>query len=381
MRIQLKNWHKNLIVLMISFFISITVAEVILRLASPHEAYFCSIPNVELERRNKYPNFFNIDSNSHYSVNQFGYRSPSFFSKDRYGILTVGGSTTDCIGLADNETWPWILEEKLNKSALDKKFTVGNIGVPAFNSFHHILQVERITPQFENIRMVVMLVGVNDFSRFLHFKKENLIPDEKELLHQTFVRHPRSVNEKWYEQTELWAHTRDAVNHIRRVYEIDNKSFELYSKVAQYDTTIKITSLPDLTYGMEITMNNVLKVNQFCSNNNIKLVVITQPVLWHKNMSEEEIRISSYGKSIKNGKTYSDEAMAEGMNIFNNRLITVAQQNNFYAIDLAKTFPKTTTVFFDHCHYNKIGSQLVSKIVFKELEEILKKEGINSSGF
>ncbi len=368
---KLKNWHTNLIALTISLIISIAATEVILRFVSPHEAYFCSIPNVELERKNKFHKFFNIDSSYHYSVNELGYRSPSLFSKDRFGILAVGGSTTDCIGLADSETWPWILEEQLNAS-LEKQFTVGNIGVPAFNSFHHILQVERIVPQFENIKMVVMLVGINDFSRFLHLPEKELVPERKELLHQTFVRHPRKVNERWHERSELWAHIRDAVNHIRIIYEVDNKSFDLHSKVAEYETAAKVESLPNLDYGIGIMMNNVLKINQYCSNNNLQLVVITQPVLWRKNMNEEEIKISSYGKSIKNGQTYSDEAMAKGMNSFNKTLIEVANQNDFYVIDLAENFPKTGEVFFDHCHYNKTGSKLVSEIVFDELKDILE---------
>lgn len=364
---------QNLLLMLLSTVFALFIAELVLRLVSPHEAYFCSIPNVELERKNKFHEFFNIDSSYHYSVNEFGYRSPSQFSQDRFGILTVGGSTTDCIGLADNETWPWQLEEKLNATS-SEQFTVGNIGVPAFNSFHHVLQVERIVPQFENIKMVVMLVGINDFSRFLHLPEEELLPEQKELLHHTFVRHPRSVNEKWHEKTELWAHARDVANHIRRVYEIDNKSFDLLSKVAEYNTASKVESLPELDYGVGIMINNVLKMNQFCVNNNLQLVVITQPVLWHKNMTKEEIRVSSYGKSIKNGKTYSDEAMAKGMDIFNNKLVQEAKQNDFYAIDLAKDFPKTTDVFFDHCHYNKAGSSLVSEIVFDELKDILKKK-------
>lgn len=376
MKIKMKSWQKNFLLITVSTLFALISAEVALRVFNPHELYFSSVPKIELDRDNKFHQFFNIDSSYHYSVNEFGYRSPSFFAKDRYGILTVGGSTTDCIGLADTETWPWLLEEQLNRSFVDQKFTVGNIGVPAFNTFHHVLQVEHIAPQFKNIKMVVLLVGINDFSRFLHLEKEALIPNEKELLHQTFVRHPRKVNEKWFERTELWCHIRDFSNHFRKMYQVDNKNFDLSSMMTKYDSAVKVDALPDLRYGIEIMLKNIVKINEFCNSEKIKLVVITQPVLWHRDMSEDEIRISSYGKPIKNGRTYSDGAMAKGMNEFNQRLLDVAHQQNISSIDLAGLYPKNATVFFDYCHYNKTGSKLVSELVLKELKVILDKEKI-----
>ncbi|MBL4710022.1 MAG: SGNH/GDSL hydrolase family protein [Flavobacteriales bacterium] len=375
MRFKLKFWQSKILLVLASSIFSLLFAELVLRFISPHEVYLCSVPEVEMERNNKFHNFFSsIDSSYHYSVNEFGYRSSTLFAKNRYGILAVGGSTTDCIGLADKETWPWLLEQQLNESSPNEKFTVGSIGVPAFNSFHHVLQVKHIIPQLDNIKMVVLLVGINDFLRFLQLEKDDLIPDEKTLLHQTFVRHPRKTHEHWFQQTELWAHLRDAVNLIRKVYEVENMEFDLSTKLAEYETAIKINSLPDLEPAMKVMSNNILKINKICAERKIKLVVITQPVLWHKNMSKEEIKVSSYGKPIKNRKSYSDETMEEGMNIFNQQLLKIADQNNIYSIDLANQYPKNTTVFFDHCHYNKNGSTLVSELIFKELKNILAQE-------
>ena len=369
---QSSNFWKNILLVMMSVIFTLFIAEITLRITIPHTHYFSSIPNVELDRTNKFYKYFNIDSSYRYSVNRFGYRSASLFSKEKYGILTIGGSTTDCIGLADDETWPWLLEEKLNYSNKKKPFTVGNIGVPAFNSFHHVLQVEKIVPQFENIRMVILLVGFNDFSRFLHLNKEELIPKKEELLHQAFVRHPRKVNEGSFQKTELYCYLRDFANHLRIVYEVNNKDFDLYKNLEEYNLAFKSDSLPNLEYGIKIMIDNVLKINNYCDNNNIELIVVTQPVLWHKDMTKEEIRVSSYGKSIKNGKTYSDEAMAKGMAIFNEAILKKASQNNINAIDLAERFPKSNSVFFDHCHYNKNGSELVSEIIFDQLKDVLK---------
>ena len=363
----------NLGLIVVSSIITLLFFEVVLRCVNPHNQYLTKVP-VELDRSNKFYQFFNIDSVYHYSVNEFGYRSPSLFSKDRYGIMTIGGSTTECLGLDDVETWPWLLEGHLKKSSLNQNFTVGNVGVTAFNSFHHVLQVKNLEPQFENIKMILLLVGINDFGRSLYLSEDKLIPDEKELLHQSFVRHPREMNEKWYQRTELWSYLRDAVNFLRNINEIEHQKLKLYDILEKYKVAEKKTVLPDLQLQMKLINDNILTINKYCKERDIKLVVMTQPVLWHANMTEEETRISCYGVPNIEGKVYTNEAMAKGMDAFNQNMLKMADENNIDAIDLAKYFPKTTEVFFDFCHYTKKGSSLVSDIVFKRVNEMLENE-------
>jgi len=252
MKSKLKDGFKNLSLVFVGLLIGLGIAEIILRVVSPHQQYFTLVPDIEIDRTDKFYTYFNIDSSYRYTVNKFGYRAPSLFSKDRFGILAVGGSTTNCVGLSDNETWPWLLEKRLNKANLNQQFTVGNIGVPAFNSFHHVLQIEHLEPQFDNIKMVVLLVGINDFSRFLHLEKEQLVPDEKELLHQSFVRHPREVNEIWYERTELWCHLRDVMNHLRKRALLQTDLFSMDHAAETYATAKQTDDLPDLNLGKKI---------------------------------------------------------------------------------------------------------------------------------
>ena len=73
-----------------------------------------------------------------YDMNSEGFRGPEF-SKDKpdntYRIIAVGGSTTFGSGVTNENTWPKILEKKLQNLSESKKIEVINSGIPGMNSF------------------------------------------------------------------------------------------------------------------------------------------------------------------------------------------------------------------------------------------------------
>ncbi|MBA4418481.1 MAG: hypothetical protein C0392_11330 [Syntrophus sp. (in: bacteria)] len=50
-------------------------------------------------------------------------------------VLTLGGSSTYCVGVSDNQTWPYLLEEKMGKG-----YEVINLGVPGYTTVEHVIQ-------------------------------------------------------------------------------------------------------------------------------------------------------------------------------------------------------------------------------------------------
>ena len=56
------------------------------------------------------------------SVNRYGLRGPDTILEDNdLNILCVGGSTTECLYVSDESTWPWRLQNKLEVE-LEKRF-------------------------------------------------------------------------------------------------------------------------------------------------------------------------------------------------------------------------------------------------------------------
>ena len=69
-----------------------------------------------------------------YSMNSEGFRGSEFIKNkpdDTYRIITVGGSTTFGSGVTNENTWPKILEKKLQNISKGKNIEVINAGIPA----------------------------------------------------------------------------------------------------------------------------------------------------------------------------------------------------------------------------------------------------------
>lgn len=370
-----KNRLLNLSVVLISTMVTLLVLEIALRFIAPHNMYHSLIPSVDVNRDQESGGFFpGIDTVSHFSTNEYGYRSPSYFSKNRYGILAIGGSTTQCISLSDDESWPWVLENMLNESSSDMDFTVGNIGVPAFNAGNHFQQLKHIEPQFENIKMVVMLVGVNDFVRVL-FLGGNFFPtsEDEHLYNRSFIRLPRKGKPYLYQRTEIYMHLRDKYNQYRS-NRIPFTPDLLDTRVREYNAAIKSDSLPDMTIALDDYERNLRNIARLSRERDLRLVLITQPVLWNKDMNAYEEKISSIGASVVDGIAYSPVALERGMEIFNNTLKKIASEELVEVIDLARKLPQDTSVFYDWCHYNIRGSLEVARIINSNLLPILNKD-------
>jgi len=70
-----------------------------------------------------------------YSVNSLGFRGRGFLVKKAEGekrICAFGGSSTFGYGVEDNETYPYYVEEFLNRYSLDEEYKVINCGFPAY---------------------------------------------------------------------------------------------------------------------------------------------------------------------------------------------------------------------------------------------------------
>jgi len=51
------------------------------------------------------------------------------------------------------------------------------------------------------------------------------------------------------------------------------------------------------------------------------------------------------------------------MKKYNDIVRTVCQENNVQCIDLTKHLPSNTNVFYDDCHFNENGAEMVAEIV------------------
>ncbi|MFT6946099.1 MAG: lysophospholipase L1-like esterase [Vicingaceae bacterium] len=386
MKLVLKDWHKNFFIVVSSILLTLFVVEFSLRVLKPHDQFNSLPPNLDVVQYNRlYTCFSGLDSTFHLSINDLGYRSHSRFDAKRYGILTISESTTNCTGLSNNETWPWLLENKLNQFCQNQQYTVGNIAALGHHSGNHLLQLKYIEPQFENIRMVIIQAGVNDFRRFF-ISEQHYTPTrkDKKLFSKTFIQFPRKLGATWYQKPELWLTLRDALNNYKNkkistkhvnIKEYTEKyikaSKRVDLKIKKYDSSQKTDQLVDLTDALQDFESNLNEITSIAQTRNIRLVFITQPTLRNSNMTGYEEKIASYSSPEINSKFLSPIAMEKGLDLFNQKLREISKKDKVELINLAMLLPKDTSVFFDDCHFNKSGSAKVANLIYSELEEIL----------
>lgn len=373
----------NIVLVVFGFAAAFLIAEVLLRISSPHKQFSSLYLNVN--EQSIFPGhalYPGLNKQFSYTSNHFGYRSKNLFDKDNYGILAIGGSTTECIYLGDENGWTQLLEGKLN-SGSDQVITVGNVGSAGLGAPNHYLQLKHLVPQYEHIDMVMLLVGVNDFLKALQLNGDFDDMTLEQNYRRTFKNYPRSLNQKWYRKTELWMHMRDINNGWKNLFAHltpDSLIAISNSKMEERRNTKQTDLLPDLTTSLdnyEADMRNIVSLtNQY----NTRLVLMTQPVFWHENMSDYEEQLTIFGiPPTVNDLTYSTKALAAGMELYNDRLRHIAVEMNIPLIDLSKTLPKDTSVFYDYCHFNLEGASKVADNVYDHLKILISKPRVHDN--
>jgi hypothetical protein len=71
-------------------------------------------------------------------------------------------------------------------------------------------------------------------------------------------------------------------------------------------------------------------------------------------------------ESVDNS-AYTSKVLEEIMSAYNQTLIEVCKEEGIPYIDIASMLPKDTSVFYDDCHFNISGCEMVSEIVFERV--------------
>ena len=117
-----------------------------------------------------------------YNMNSEGFRG-SEFSKDKpdntYRIIAVGGSTTFGSGVTNENTWPKILEKKLQNLSESKKIEVINSGISGMNSFSESKLIKQKLIHYKP-DLIIVYDGMNDVGCKMreHITKEHVATKE-----------------------------------------------------------------------------------------------------------------------------------------------------------------------------------------------------------
>lgn len=343
--------------------IALIIAEFGLRILLPAPAeYYVWPPNYRVTFDPMPGAMPGISGESRFIINSVGIRGDEFSENQQYRILTMGGSTTECLYLDEEEAWPHLLQEQLN-SLNYYKVWVGNIGKSALGTPDHILHMKYLLPQYPRIDAIILLIGAAEF------KPASAYSDP---LEHAFAIYPQY--EIFPKDTALWRLGRQVRNIIVNVHSVQvTKVIEQAGKPyilkrEQRANAEKIDEMPDLSQYLDVYGRNLNMIIDMARERSIRLICVTQPSIYKENMSEQEKALIWAGTVDESGtKYYSVSVLIDRMNRINDETVAICQSQGVEYIDLSNILPKDTTVFYDDFHFNENGARLVSQAIFMYL--------------
>jgi lysophospholipase L1-like esterase len=380
------------LLLLVSFGLAVIVAEVVLLLFvsddSVQDKYYVWPPDLQKVFRPIPEVMPGISGESRFIINESGIRGDSFSKEDGYRILTLGGSTTECLYLDQSEAWPALLQRSLNKRLGRSDIWVGNIGKSGHNTNQHRLQLEKLLEQYPRIDLVVLLIGMNDMSRRLiedaDYRPINWEQPEQRhaQLDKAFSVYPDlEPGRPFYTRTAIWRTYRKAKRAFlksgfwrnRKLVQDEAGSVLIEWRENRRNAAKVRETMPDLSLALEEYRHNINKLIDSVQEKGVRIIFMSQPSMWRRDLPESLGNLLWSGGvgdfQQDSGEYYSLGVLADAIDIYNKSLLQACTQRAIECIDLASNLPKDTTVFYDDVHLNENGARKAANILADYLIE------------
>ena len=356
----------NISLLLSSLLISLLICEIILRIISSKQYYIWppQLKQYFLPDSSVLPG---IKDTAYFKINLLGLRGDEKNDSSSVYIVTIGGSTTECLYLDQGKTWPALLEKYLGKN-YDKKVQVFNGGRSGLKSNHHLLQIQKLLEEYKWIDVIIVLEGINDLEYALslgnNYKKEN----QQRTYDNSFLVSPVNSELPFYKRSYIYMY----LNKLKKIvssYKLAEDPFgSAYIKWRKNraDALAIIDSMPNLNRSLSDFKKNTEMMIDLVKSKDKRIIFLTQPVLWDNNMSAYQKKLCWFGwiggnQNENSGIYYSFGILKESIGKYNSLLKEICKNRSVDCIDLDSLLEKDTTTFYDDCHFNESGANKVAK--------------------
>lgn len=305
----------------------------------------------------------------HVTYNGIGFRGPDKPAdfEQQVTLLTIGGSTTACVGLSDGNTWPDRMAARMQEAI--PNLWLNNAGFDGHSTFGHLKLLRQIVAELKP-DVVIYLVGVNDVGRTdLNAYDAKMNVDEQSLRNK-IVAHSEllstiQVLSRTIRAIELGVnHAPDtdftAIERIEVSTEATVAEVERHRQAFVPGYRDRLTEL--LTETREAGINPIL---------------VTQPAL--------------YGEGVDptTGIELGDREYLDGVDsktqwrlleLYNQVTRDVGAAASAPVIDLAARMPKDSRYYVDWMHYSNEGAERVAEIVAEALLPLVQEIVAGSGG-
>ncbi|MCC7192452.1 MAG: SGNH/GDSL hydrolase family protein [Phycisphaeraceae bacterium] len=353
----LKHWTR-LVVLVFFSVLALAVAESVVRSLPTGDAPFhLRTPDHQWIFRPTPQVMPGITGDSRYTTNADGVRGPKMpLDKDSLRVLCLGGSTTECLYLDDDETWTHLLTSDLETS-LGRPVWTGSAGASGLASDAHLLFVEN-SDLMSRVSAIVLLVGINDLSKALVSPTPDAVGE---------LARPELVGRPIWRRSVLLIRGGVLVKQLLKKLKGDQLNVEdeggasYISRRERRRTAAKTDDVPNFDAAIESYRHRIEKIADVCARKNVKLILVTQPVLWDESLGEKERNLLWFGW-LDDGRYLSITVLRATMDRYNKVLREIAARRSIALADLASMNGRSE-LFIDDCHFNEAGAREVSRLI------------------
>jgi lysophospholipase L1-like esterase len=303
-----------------------------------------------------------LDAVTHHTKNSLGFRGPEpprDFAR-RLTILTIGGSTTECLFLSDGKTWTDAMSRAL--AARRPDVWVNNAGLDGQSTHGHLVLLRDFVVDLRP-KVALFLVGTNDVGLDGSNTFDSALTPAVSLAHRA---------------------AQFAVNHSEILALAQNIGRVRLSRQRGFGhSEIDVTALTDLVLDDAVFDATRLKYAAFlpayaerlgqivalCQKNGIEPVLLTQPALFG-DVIDPATGVDLARKQVNGrGNGRLEWTLLE---MYNDVTRKVASDKGVALIDLARTLPKDSRLFYDFLHFTNEGAERVGSIVAAALEPHLR---------
>ena len=382
-----RRWASRTGLVVASIVLSLALAEVFLRWTTTPYSLILQ-PGMVQESHPNPVHLPGIDGRARFVVNDMGLRANRNPADAALQIVALGASTTECVFLDTEEAWPALIEKMLG-SSVETAVWVSNGGIGGTRLRHHLGQAEAVLSMLPELDVLILMVGGNDFLRYIHGDHGALRwyddPQERVRVHyESFAVPTRPAVGRLYERTEIIRLLRltkrrfeRALRSIRYPAEDDGRSSSTARTVRGNSEVLG--ELPPLLEGLQSYRRDLNRIVALANRHGVETVLVTQPTLWGPEMSAEHRRLllmgaASNAPGVVLSTFYSAASLAEGMARYNAVLLEVCEEHSLHCVDLAKSVPRDTTIFYDDLHFNESGARYVASEITHTILSSLRLE-------
>jgi len=313
--------------------------------------------------RNSFPG---VSSVSHFRANEFGLRGPSLpVGKDVYKIIAVGGSTTLCLMLDDQKTWPQQLMNEMNQQQGRHQVWVSNAGVNGHTAVHHLMMLRSI-PFLSQADALILMVGMNDLQFTLSHEG---MPTQQLLEHGAAQFREEMTTASYspyplYRRLRLFGVSRRAYDlAFERINDKNEKETINEKQLRQLRDTTAPISEPDVSVGLAEYRKRLGDLADECHRRAVRCVFVTQPSLWRADLSTDAQQLLLFGWVGPPFEPKGHVSMLDlknALDVYNHAMLEACMHSKIECLDLASEVPKDPSVFYDDVHFTERGAGLVA---------------------